>query len=74
MKRRPLTAEEVLAKKRSGFLVVRSIGQPEHRWKPQIKTALREVDKSRDLWGVKVAVFDCKTKGQVYLFCSLGAS
>lgn len=69
----PPSYEEVLRKKKSGYIVVRSDGCPPFRWRGKLKLALRDVDRSKEAWGVRTEVVDCATKKRLYEFRSLGA-
>ncbi len=67
------TWEDVLKQRTSGFLSVRSDGQPPFKWRPRLATTLRDVDKSKEAWGVRTEVYDCSTKRRLFEFRSLGA-
>ncbi len=68
----PPTFEDVLRKKKTGYLVVRSDGCPPFRWRAKRKAALRDVDKARNAYGVRFEVFDCATKRRIYEIPGLG--
>ncbi len=68
--RTPLTWNQVLERKKFGFLVVRQHEQS-HKWRRLLKTALRDVDKARNVVGERISVYDCETKERVYHYAFL---
>lgn len=70
---KPKTWEEILVKRSSGYLVVRSEGEPPFKWRSRLKLALKDVDRAREAWGVRMEIWDCATKQRLFEFRSLGA-
>ncbi len=66
-------ADQVLEKRSSGFLLVRSDDDRAWKWRSKLRLSLRDADKARNFWDVELAIYDCETKERIYHFRALGS-
>ncbi len=65
------TADQVIERKASGFVVVQD--NERYRWRRALKQALKDVDRVLDAWGERIMIVDCETKERIYDFRMLGS-
>ncbi len=70
VRQRP-TADQVIERKHSGFVVVQD--NERYCWRRALRQALRDIDRMLDAWGERITIVDCETKERIYDFRMLGS-